>query len=200
MSADLGLMVWLQLFRLISVRSGERSDLRIVETGLGVKTVGRESSMAYYLAEGAIVKGDVTIGEDSGIWYHATVRGDTDRITIGSRTNVQDNAVLHVGDGHALTIGNDVTIGHGAIVHGCEVGNNTLIGMGAIILNGAVIGDNCIIGAGALVTQNMEIPDGSLAFGNPAKIKRKLTEEEIASNRDNALLYVKEAKDQLMQM
>ena len=137
--------------------------------------------MAYYLAEGAIVKGDVTIGEDSGIWYHATVRGDTEKITIGSRTNIQDNAVLHVGAGHALTIGDDVTIGHSAIVHGCTVGNN-------------------IIGAGALVTQNMEIPDGSLAFGNPAKIKRKLTEEEIASNRDNALLYVKEAKDQLMQM
>lgn len=156
--------------------------------------------MAYYLAEGAIVKGDVTIGEDSGIWYHATVRGDTEKITIGSRTNIQDNAVLHVGAGHALTIGNDVTIGHSAIVHGCTVGNNTLIGMGAIILNGAVIGNNCIIGAGALVTQNMEIPDGSLAFGNPAKIKRKLTEEEIASNRDNVLLYVKEAKDQLMQM
>ena len=112
--------------------------------------------MAYYLAEGAIVKGDVTIGEDSGIWYHATVRGDTEKITIGSRTNIQDNAVLHVGAGHALTIGDDVTIGHSAIVHGCTVGNNTLIGMGAIILNGAVIGNNCIIGAGALVTQNME--------------------------------------------
>ena len=118
--------------------------------------------MAYYLAEGAIVKGDVTIGEDSGIWYHATVRGDTEKITIGSRTNIQDNAVLHVGAGHALTIGDDVTIGHSAIVHGCTVGNNTLIGMGAIILNGAVIGNNCIIGAGALVTQNMEIPDGSM--------------------------------------
>ena len=102
--------------------------------------------MAYYLAEGAIVKGDVTIGEDSGIWYHATVRGDTEKITIGSRTNIQDNAVLHVGAGHALTIGDDVTIGHSAIVHGCTVGNNTLIGMGAIILNGAVIGNNCIIG------------------------------------------------------
>ena len=93
--------------------------------------------MAYYLAEGAIVKGDVTIGEDSGIWYHATGRGDTDRITIGSRTNVQDNAVLHVGDGHALTIGDDVTIGHSAIVHGCTVGNNTLIGMGFLVLQDA---------------------------------------------------------------
>ena len=113
--------------------------------------------MAYYLAEGAIVKGDVTIGEDSGIWYHATVRGDTEKITIGSRTNIQDNAVLHVGAGHALTIGDDVTIGHSAIVHGCTVGNNTLIGMGAIILNGAVIGNNCIIGAGALVTQIYDV-------------------------------------------
>ena len=156
--------------------------------------------MAYYVADEAVVKGKVAIGEESGIWYHATIRADSDQITIGSSTNVQDNAVIHTSRNYPVSIGKGVTIGHGAIVHGCTVGNNTLIGMGAIILNGAVIGNNCIIGAGALVTQNMEIPDGSLAFGNPAKIKRKLTEEEIAANRDNALLYVKEATDQLMQM
>ena len=109
--------------------------------------------MAYYVAEGAVIKGNITIGEDSGIWYNATIRGDSNQIAIGSRTNVQDNAVVHVSSGYPVSIGNDVTIGHGAIVHGCTVGSNTLIGMGAIILNGAVIGDNCIIGAGALVTQ-----------------------------------------------
>lgn len=96
-----------------------------------------------------------------------------------------------------MTIGNGVTIGHSAVVHGCSVGDNTLIGMGAIILNGATIGKNCMIGAGALVTQNMEIPDGSLAFGNPAKIRRLLTEEEIQSNRDNAAKYCVEAADEI---
>lgn len=153
--------------------------------------------MAYYVADEAVVKGKVTIGEKSGIWYHATIRADSDQITIGSRTNVQDNAVIHTSQNYPVSIGNGVTIGHSAIVHGCTVGNNTLIGMGAIILNGAVIGDNCIIGAGALVTQNSNIPDGSLAFGNPARIIRKLTEEEIAGNKGNADRYVQAAKEQL---
>ena len=154
--------------------------------------------MGYYVAEGAIIKGNVTIGEDSGIWYHATIRGDSNQITIGSRTNIQDNAVVHVSSGYSTTIGNNVTIGHGAIVHGCTVGNDTLIGMGAIILNGAVIGDHCIIGAGALVTQNTKIPDGSLAFGNPAKIIRNLTDAEMQENTNNAQRYVNAAKTQLI--
>ena len=153
--------------------------------------------MAYYVADEAVVKGKVMIGEEAGIWYHATIRGDSDQITIGSRTNVQDNAVIHTSGNYPVSIGDGVTIGHSAIVHGCTVGNNTLVGMGAIILNGAVIGDNCIIGAGALVTQNSNIPDGSLAFGNPARIIRKLTEEEIAANRGNADRYVQAAKEQL---
>ena len=154
--------------------------------------------MGYYVAEGAIIKGNVTIGEDSGIWYHATIRGDSNQITIGSRTNIQDNVVVHVSSGYSTTIGNNVTIGHGAIVHGCTVGNDTLIGMGAIILNGAVIGDHCIIGAGALVTQNTKIPDGSLAFGNPAKIIRNLTDAEMQENTNNAQRYVNAAKAQLI--
>lgn len=153
--------------------------------------------MPFYLAEGAVVKGDVTCGNDASVWYNATVRGDSNPITIGERTNVQDNAVIHVELTHPVKIGNDVTIGHSAIVHGCEVGDNTLIGMGAIILNGAKIGKNCIIGAGALVTQNSVIPDGTLAFGNPAKVIRKLTPQEIESNKENALHYVKAAKEQL---
>jgi carbonic anhydrase/acetyltransferase-like protein (isoleucine patch superfamily) len=156
--------------------------------------------MAYYVAEGAVIKGNITIGEDSGIWYNATIRGDSNPIAIGSRTNVQDNAVVHVSSGYPVSIGNDVTIGHGAIVHGCTVGSNTLIGMGAIILNGAVIGDNCIIGAGALVTQNTHIPDGSLAFGNPAKVIRSLTPEEIRETGNNAQRYVNAAKAQLREV
>ena len=156
--------------------------------------------MAYYVAEGAVIKGNITIGEDSGIWYNATIRGDSNQIAIGSRTNVQDNAVVHVSSGYLVSIGNDVTIGHGAIVHGCTVGSNTLIGMGAIILNGAVIGDNCIIGAGALVTQNTHVADGSLAFGNPAKVIRSLTPEEIRETGNNAQRYVNAAKAQLREV
>lgn len=156
--------------------------------------------MAFYQAEGAIIKGNVTIGEDTGVWYNATIRGDSNQIVIGSRTNVQDNAVVHVSTGYSVNIGDDVTIGHGAIVHGCSIGNNTLIGMGAIILNGAVIGDHCMIGAGALVTQNMQIPDGSLAFGNPAKIIRNLTKNEMEENTNNAFRYVKAAKAQLKEV
>ena len=156
--------------------------------------------MAFYQAEGAIIKGNVTIGEDTGVWYNATIRGDSNQIVIGSRTNVQDNAVVHVSTGYSVNIGDDVTIGHGAIVHGCTIGNNTLIGMGAIILNGAVIGDHCMIGAGALVTQNMQIPDGSLAFGNPAKIIRNLTKDEMEENTNNAFRYVKAAKAQLKEV
>ncbi len=150
-----------------------------------------------YIAEGARIVGDVEIGENSSIWYNAVIRGDSNPIKIGEKTNVQDNAVLHVSHSHALSIGDNVTIGHGAIVHGCTIGNNVLIGMGVIVLDGAVIEDNCIIGAGALVTQNKVIPEGSLCFGNPAKVMRQITEEEKASILENANEYSDEASTML---
>lgn len=153
---------------------------------------------AVFIAPGAIVLGDVILGEDVGIWYHATVRGDRAPIKIGNRSNVQDNAVVHVDAGFPVTIGENVTIGHGAIIHGCEIGDNSLIGMGAIVMNGARIGKNCIVGAGALVTQNTIVPDNSLLLGNPAKVKRQVTEEEIAASLHNADVYVKEAKNYLV--
>lgn len=146
-----------------------------------------------YMAEGARIVGDVTIGANCSIWYNAVIRGDSNTIVIGENTNVQDNAVLHVSHRHALSIGDNVTIGHGAIVHGCTIGNNVLIGMGAIVLDGADVGDNCIIGAGALVTQNKVIPEGSLCFGNPAKVVREITDEERASILKNANEYSNEA-------
>lgn len=146
-----------------------------------------------FVAQGAILRGDITIGDNSSIWFNAVVRADMAPIQIGKETNVQDNCVLHVDDGAALCIGDKVTIGHGAIVHGCTVGDNTLIGMGAIILNHAVIGKNCIIGAGALITQNTIIPDNSLVIGSPGKVKRVLTSDEIEEISDNAAHYVKEA-------
>ena len=147
-----------------------------------------------FLAPGAVAVGDVEIGENASVWYNATLRGDSP-LRIGARTNIQDNAVLHAEPGHEVHEGEDVSIGHGAIVHGCRVGSNTLIGMGAIILNDAVIGSNCLIGAGALVTQGKVIPDGSLVIGSPAVVKRALNEEEIAAIRENAVEYLRLMKE-----
>ena len=152
-----------------------------------------------FIAPGAFVIGDVTLGENVGIWYNAVVRGDTNSIYIGNNTNVQDNTTLHTDKDFKLHIGDGVTIGHNAVVHGCTVGDNTVIGMGSIILSGAVIGKNCIIGAGSLVTGKMNIPDGSLVMGSPAKIARPLMKQEIESNRENAVHYVKLIEDQKIQ-
>ncbi len=150
-----------------------------------------------FIAPGAQVIGDVTMGKDCGVWYNAVIRGDSREVVIGERTNIQDLACLHVDKNYKLRIGDNVTIGHSAIVHGCIVGNDVLIGMGAIIMNGAQIGDNCIIGAGALVTENMIIPDGMMAYGSPAKLIRALNEEEKHGILENAEIYVGHAKEAL---
>ena len=148
-----------------------------------------------FVAKNATVIGDVTIEDDANIWFGAAVRGDMDSIYIGKGSNVQDNAVVHVDKGFPVRIGENVTIGHGAIVHGCTVGDNVLVGMGAIILNGAKIGDNCIIGAGATVTQNKEIPANSLLVGCPAKVIRDVDGQGAESTRQNALRYIEEGKE-----
>lgn len=150
--------------------------------------------LAAFVADNATVRGDVTVGKGSSIYFGAVLRTEEEKITIGENTNIQDNCVLHTFVGFPLTVGDGCTIGHAAILHGCTIGSNTLVGMGAIVMDGARIGSNCIIGAGALVPQGMEIPDGSMAFGAPAKIRRPLTEEEIAANRASADLYCAEAK------
>ena len=155
-----------------------------------------DSDKDIFLASRAQVIGNVHIGENVGIWYNAVVRGDMEGIAIGDNTNVQDNCTLHTGNGFAPIIGKGVTIGHNAIVHGCTVGDNTVKGMGSILLNGAKVGKNCIIGAGALVTGKMVIPDNSMAFGNPAKIIRNLTKEEIKANKENAKEYVELMKNE----
>lgn len=143
-----------------------------------------------FIAPGAHVAGTVHIGENVGIWYNAVVRGDTNTITIGDNSNIQDNATLHTDADFPVLIGSGVTIGHNAIVHGCTIGHNTVIGMGCIILSGAAVGSNCIIGAASLVTGKMRIPDNTLAFGNPAKIIRTVTAAETDANRENAAHYV----------
>lgn len=148
-----------------------------------------------YLAPGAVVRGNVTIGDNSSVWFHAVVRAENSDAVIGADTNIQDNCVLHVDEDAGLSIGDRVTVGHGAILHGCTVKSDTLIGMGAIILNHAEIGSNCIIGAGTLVTQNTVVPDGSLVIGTPGKVVRSVTASEMENIRQNAAQYVKEAAD-----
>jgi len=132
----------------------------------------------HYLAPNASVIGNVTLGRGVSIWFNAVLRGDADRIVIGEGSNVQDGAVLHVDPGYPLTLGRHVTVGHKAMLHGCTVGDGSLIGINAVVLNGARIGRHCIIGANALVREGMEVPDGSLVLGTPARVRRSLTEEE----------------------
>ena len=151
-----------------------------------------------YIAEGAKVSGTgLEIERQSSIWYNAVVRCDEgESVHIGERTNIQDLSMVHTSPGHSTQIGSGVTIGHSCIIHGCTVKDNTLIGMGSILLDGCVIGENTIIGAGSLVTKNTVIPDGCMAFGRPAKVIRPLTEEEIAANRKNADLYVEDSRSE----
>ena len=147
-------------------------------------------SRGVYIAKTAVVIGDVTLGAHSSVWYHAVVRGDINRIVVGHHTNIQDNAVLHLADDFACIVGNWVTVGHSAIVHACKVGDEVLVGMGAVILDGAVIGKQSLIGAKALVTQGMKVPPNSLVLGAPARVVRKLTEKERARLKWLAEHYV----------
>ncbi len=149
---------------------------------------------ACWIAPNAVVLGDVELRRDASVWFGAVVRGDNDPIVIGEGTNIQDLSVLHNDVGVPLTIGAGVTVGHRVMLHGCEVGDNSLIGIGAVVLNRAVIGRNCIIGAQALVTEGKVIPDNSLVTGSPGKVVRELSEAEIGFLRLSALHYVENWK------
>ncbi|MCK4870977.1 MAG: gamma carbonic anhydrase family protein [Gammaproteobacteria bacterium] len=144
----------------------------------------------YFIAENASVVGDVTLANNISIWYGAVVRADDGAISIGNNSNVQDNCVLHVDIGYDLVLGCNVTIGHAAVVHGCTIENNCIIGIHSTILNGAKIGKNCIVEANALVTQNKIIPNGSLVLGSPGKVVRTLTADEINTIQKSAEYYV----------
>jgi len=143
-----------------------------------------------YIARGAVVLGDVTMGEHSSIWYNAVARGDINRIIIGHHTNIQDNAVLHLADDFPCLVGNYVTVGHSAILHACTIGNEVLVGMGATVLDGAIIGEQCLLGARALITPGTKIPPGSMVLGAPAKVARMLSKEERAKLKTWAEKYV----------
>jgi len=147
-----------------------------------------------WVADSAQVMGDVVLGEDVGIWFGVVARGDTAAIRIGARTNIQDLSVLHADVGQPLTIGTGVTVGHKAVLHGCTVGDNSLIGIGAVVLNGAKIGQGCLVGAGALVTEGKEFPDGSMILGSPARVVRQLTAEQLQGLRLSADHYVANAR------
>lgn len=147
-----------------------------------------------YISETSVIIGDVTLKRNANIWFGAVLRGDVNSIIIGENTNIQENTIIHVEENEQVEIGNGCTIGHGAIIHGCTIGNNTLIGMGSIILNGAEIGNNTIVGAGSLVTQNKKFEDGVLIIGNPARVVRNLTEEEIKTNNRSCIEYIELSK------
>lgn len=157
---------------------------------LGDKAPKLPASGHYWVAPDANVIGDVEIGENVGIWFGVTIRGDNETIRIGDNTNIQEAVVIHSDLGFPATIGNDCTIGHCAIIHGCTIGENSLIGMGATVLNGAKIGKNCLVGANALVTEGKEFPDGSLIVGSPAKAIRQLDEKTITGLTLSANHYV----------
>ncbi|MEZ5705585.1 MAG: gamma carbonic anhydrase family protein [Burkholderiaceae bacterium] len=147
-----------------------------------------------WVAENAQVIGNVTLEADSSVWFGVTVRGDTETITIGKGSNIQDGSVLHADIGMPLVVGENVTVGHKVMLHGCTIGDESLIGIGAVVLNGAKIGKNCLVGAGALVTEGKAFPDGSMIFGSPAKAVRQLSAEQIEGLRTSARHYVDNAQ------
>jgi carbonic anhydrase/acetyltransferase-like protein (isoleucine patch superfamily) len=147
-----------------------------------------------YIVDSANIIGNVHIKTDVSVWFGVTIRGDNDVIVIGAGSNVQEGSVLHTDPGYPLTIGKHVTIGHQAMLHGCDIGDGSLVGIQAVILNGARIGKNCLVGAGALVTEGKEFPDNSLIIGSPAKAVRLLSEEDIANMQAGAHHYVERAK------
>lgn len=147
-----------------------------------------------FIADGAVVLGDVVLGPQSSVWFHAVLRGDCEQIRIGGQTNIQDGCVLHADPGFPCVLGNRVTVGHGAIVHGAIVEDDVMIGMKAVVMNGARIGRGSIVAVGSIVTEGTEIPPGSIAMGQPAKVKRQTTERDAGRIRHAADHYVEAAK------
>ena len=147
-----------------------------------------------WIADSAEVMGNVSIGPDASVWFGCVLRGDTESMSIGEGSNIQDLTVLHADHGMPLTVGKHVTVGHKVMLHGCTIGDESLIGIGAVVLNGAKIGKNCLVGAGSLVTEGKEFPDGSMIMGTPAKVVRQLTPEQIEGLRHSARHYIENAR------
>ncbi len=148
----------------------------------------------HFVADNATIIGSVRLKDQSSIWFNCVLRGDNDWLEVGERSNIQDGCILHTDPGIPLVVGNGVTVGHRVMLHGCQVGDNSLIGIGSTLLNGSVIGNNCIVGAHSLVTEGKEFPDGSLILGSPARVARELSDEEIAHIGWSADVYVQNAE------
>jgi carbonic anhydrase/acetyltransferase-like protein (isoleucine patch superfamily) len=156
-----------------------------------------------WVADSATVLGRVALERDANVWYGAVLRGDNEWITVGERSNVQDGCVLHTDMGFPLTLGADVTVGHQVMLHGCTIGDNSLVGIQSVVMNGARIGRNCIVGAGSLVTEGKEFPDNSLIVGSPARVVRTLTDDQVARLKASAAHYVHNAarhRDQVVRI
>ena len=149
-----------------------------------------ETEGDHFIADTAVVIGSVRLRHEASVWWGAVLRGDFDTITVGERSNVQDNAVVHMDEGYPVTLGDRVTVGHKAVLHGCTVGDNSLIGIGSVVLNDVIIGNDCLIGSNALITEGKVIPDRSLVLGSPGKIIRELTDEEVEEITGFSELYV----------
>ena len=156
--------------------------------------VAPEVDPSAWIADSAQVMGRVALAEDVSVWFGTVIRGDTESITIGRGSNIQDGTVMHADIGMPIVLGEHVTVGHKVMLHGCTIGDETLIGIGAVVLNGAKIGRNCLVGAGALVTEGKEFPDGSMILGSPAKAVRTLTPEQMQGLRQSARHYVQNAR------
>jgi len=156
--------------------------------------VAPEVAESAWIADSAQVMGRVSVGPDASVWFGTVVRGDTESITIGEGSNIQDASVLHADLGKPLVVGRNVTVGHQVMLHGCTIGDESLIGIGAVVLNGARIGKNCLVGAGSLVTEGKEFPDGSMIIGSPAKAIRQLSPEQIEGLRQSAKHYIDNAR------
>ena len=157
---------------------------------LGAASPSLPDADEYWIAPNAVVLGRVTLKKNASVWFGATLRGDNDPIEIGENSNVQDGSVLHTDTGSPLTIGANVTVGHMVMLHGCTIGDNSLVGIGSIILNGASIGKNCLIGAGVLITEGKTIPDNALVMGAPGKVMRDVSDQQALMLQGSALSYV----------
>jgi carbonic anhydrase/acetyltransferase-like protein (isoleucine patch superfamily) len=148
----------------------------------------------HFVAENAMVIGSVRLRNQSSVWFNCVLRGDNDWLELGERSNIQDGCIVHTDPGIQVTIGDGVTVGHSVMLHGCTIGDNSVVGTGSTLLNGATIGRNCIVGANSLITENKQFPDGTLILGSPAKVMRELSDEEIANNVRLAAVYVQNSQ------